>query len=65
MENLSEQNNTPQFGQIHLIFKQETLQYYSETGLIHSNNILRINYREADIANYSIYESCHAGKLMD
>lgn len=58
-------NSAAQFGQIHLIFKQETLQYYFETGLIHSNNILRINYREADIAKCSIYESCHVRKLMD
>jgi len=55
----------PQFGQIRRIFKQENLQYYSETGLIQSNNIPRINHREADIANYSICESCHKRKLMD
>ena len=65
MEDFSEHNNAPQFGQIHRIFKQVNLQYYFETGLIHSNNLLRIKYREADIANYSIYESCHIRKLMD
>ena len=65
IEDLSEHNNAPRFGHIHHIFKQETLEYYFEKGLIHSNSILPINHREADIANYSIYESCHIRKLMD